>query len=167
LGLGALLLAACSGGGGGGKTTAPANAMTLSTTDPAGVTTTFTADNTNSIITTHKSEIENKTIVQICSDVDRDNDCSVMIIMTLDGTTAQTYSMDSAESLNQIVYHDDETETGVLSHYISTGGQIVVSEVGSSKDDPVKGTFTAALACISGCSGNIALSGTFGFALSE
>lgn len=106
-------------------------------------------------------------MIHICSDVDKDNDCSILIIMTVAGTTAQTYSMTDPAALTQIVYHDDETETGVLSHYLSNGGQIVMSEVGAAGGEFVKGTFNSTLACNSGCAGNIALTGTFSVALTQ
>ena len=164
--LGALLLAACSSGG--NKTPpAPGSSLSITTTNAAGVPSTYTADNSNSIITAHKNEIENKTIIKICSDLDRDNDCSVLIIMTLDGTTARTYSMNTPDALTQIIYHDDETETGLISHYLSSDGQIVVSESGSSAGEWVKGSFASTLACNAGCAGNIVLAGTFSLALSE
>jgi len=164
--LGALLLAACSGSS-DKKVAAPVNTLSISTTDAAGATTTFTADNSNSIISAYKNATENKTFVQICSDLDKDNDCSVMIVMTIDGTTAQTYSMSTPGTLTQIIYHDDETETGVLSHYLSSDGQIVVTDSGASAGEPLKGSFTSTLACNSGCSGNIVLSGTFNVAMSQ
>jgi hypothetical protein len=163
--LGVLMLAACGGKGGG--TPAPASSLSITTTDVAGTATTYTADGSNSIIAAHKDPITGKTIVQVCSDLDRDNDCSVLIIMSIDGTTAQTYSMASPDSLTQIVYHDDETETGVLSHYLSSDGQIVVTEIGSSAGELVKGTFSSTLECNSYCSGNIVLSGTFSVVLSQ
>lgn len=163
--LGALMLAAC--GGSKSEPAAPSSSLSITTTDVAGTATTYTADVSNSIIATHKDPVTGKTIVQVCSDLDRDNDCSVLIIMTIDGTTAQTYSMASPDSLTQIVYHDDETETGVLSHYLSRDGQIVLTEVGSSAGELVKGSFTSTLECNAYCSGNIVLSGTFSVVLSQ
>jgi hypothetical protein len=162
----ALVLAACGGGKSGG-TPAPASSLSITTTDVAGTATTYTADGSNSIIAANKDPVTGKTIVQVCSDLDKDNDCSVLILMTIDGTTAQTYSMSSPDSLTQIVYHDDEAETGVLSHYLSSDGQIVVTESGSSAGESVKGTFSSTLACNAGCSGNIVLSGTFSVVLSQ
>jgi hypothetical protein len=165
---GALLLAACSSGGGGGTTPTSANKLTLTTTDGTGATATITADDTNAIVTTHVSDADGKTLVQICADVDKDNDCSHLVIMTIDGTTAQTYPMDDTDPLNnnQIVYHDDETESGILSHYLGTKGQIVLSEVGAPGAQ-VKGTFTTTLACNSGCAGNLTLAGEFDFKRTE
>jgi len=167
-GLCVLLLAACSSGSsGGGGTPAAANSMSITTTDSAGAKSTFTADNSNSIISAYKNDVENKTIVQICSDVDKDNDCSRLIIITIDGTTAQKYSMNSPDSLTQIVYQDDETETGILSHYMSSDGEVDVSEIGSTAGSAVKGAFTTTLACNSGCSGNITVTGNYNVALSQ
>jgi hypothetical protein len=161
--LGALLLAACSGGKG---SPAPGNSLSISATDGTGTTTTFTANDSNATITAYRSAAENKTFVQVCADVDKDNDCSHLFIVTIDGTTAQTYPM-APDAVTQLVYHDDETETGVLSHYRSSDGAIQVTELGASAGDAVKGTFDTTLACNSGCSGNLAVSGSFSVALTQ
>jgi hypothetical protein len=162
--LGALLLTACSGGKG---SPAPGNSLSISATDGTGATTTFTANDSNAIITAHKSVAENKTFIQVCADVDADNDCSHLFVVTIDGTTAQTYSMATPDAVTQVVYHDDETETGVLSHYRSGDGAIQVTELGSSAGEAVKGTFDTTLTCNSGCSGNLAVSGSFSVALTQ
>lgn len=163
-----LLLAACSSGGGGGiPVTAPGSTMSITTVDAAGTSSTFTANASNSIITAHTDPVQNKTVIEICSDVDNDNDCSRVMILTLDGTSAQKYAMTSQQSLSQIVYHDDETETGVLSHYLSDTGEVDVDSIDDSGKGNVKGSFTANLACNSGCSGNIAVTGTYDIALNR
>ncbi len=162
-----LLLAACSSGGGGGIVTAPGSTMSITTVDAAGTSSTFTANASNSVITAHTDPIQNQTVIEICSDVDKDNDCSRMMILTIDGTSSAKYPVTAPASLSQIVYHDDETETGVLSHYLSDTGEVDVDSIDDSGKGNVKGSFTANLACNSGCSGNIAVTGTYDIALNR
>ncbi len=167
LGLSVLLLAACSKGGGGGVTTVPGSTMTITTTNAAGTKDVFTASASNSMITAHTDPATNQTVIEICSDVDQDNDCSRLMVMTIDGTSPAKYAMTSPASISQIVYHDDESETGILSHYISSDGEIDVDSIDDSGKGNVKGSFTANLACNSGCSGNIAVTGTYDIALNR
>jgi hypothetical protein len=143
LSVGMLLLAACSGSGGGGGTPA-ANTLSITNVNPATVAqeAILIADRTNAMMTAHKNTTENKTIIQICRDVDRDNDCSQLIIMTIDGTTAQKYTMNSIESLSQIVYQDDDFNEGTIYHYLSNGGEITVTRYDANA---IAGTFNASL----------------------
>jgi len=106
---------------------------------------------------------ENKTIIQICSDQDQDNDCSKLVILTIDGTTAQNYPITAIDSPSQIVYQDDDAVEGVTNHYLSTSGQINVTRLDSS----VEGWFTATVECNSGCVGSRPISGSFNIPLSQ
>lgn len=163
LSIGVLLLAACSGGGG----STSANRMSITTTDASGTQTTFVATSANSMFSAYTNTTENKTVVEICSDVDHDNDCSKLMIMTIDGTTAQKYAMDSIESLSQIVYHDDDPETGVTNHYISNSGEIKVNSIDITSGGTVKGAFNATLECNSGCTGTVGVTGNYYFVLNQ
>jgi hypothetical protein len=167
--LGVLLLAACNSGGGGAviPPTAPGSSLSITTIDALGTRSTFTADSSNSIITAHSNADEGQTIIEICSDVNKDNDCSRLMVLTIDGTSAQKYTMASIDSPSQIVYHDDESAEGASSHYVSHDGEIDVSSMDTSGKGFVKGTFSANLACTSGCSGVIAVSGNYNVALNR
>ena len=160
-GLGALLLGAC--GGKSSSSPAPVTAMSITTDNGAGTTTRVDATSANSTYSAYQNATQGQTIVQVCADVDADQDCSHIVILTLDGTTAKTYSVTAPDAVSQINYHDDETETGVVSHYQSSDGQVVVTEVGAS----VKGTFAATMACNNGCAGNVTISGSFDVPLSQ
>ncbi len=162
-GLAALLLAACGGKSSSSTPAAPAKTLSITTANGTGTTTSFDATSANSTYSAHQSATEGKTVIQVCGDVDADQDCSQLIVMTLDGTTAKTYSLTAPDALSQIAYHDDESETGVLAHYLTSDGQVVVTEVGAH----VKGTFTAALTCNSGCSGNVNVTGSFDVPVSQ
>ncbi len=152
LSIGVLLLAACSS-----KSSTPTNIVRINSTNASGQQTTFVADSSNSVMSAFTNTIENRTVVQLCSDVDKDNDCSKLMVITVDGTDANDYAMDSPDSATTIAYHDDDAENGVINHYISTGGDVRVIENGST----LKGTFTANLECVAGCTGTTSISGTF------
>lgn len=163
LSFGLLLLAACSGGGGGGKTP---STLTITAVDSAGKTSTLAADTSNATFVGTKNTTENKTVIQMCADVDKDNDCSQVIIMTMDGTSEKEYDISSLDSVSQIVYHDDDLENGITKHYISNNGKIKVTGIGTA-GDPVRGTFNATLECNAGCTGNVNVTGSFNVVLSN
>jgi hypothetical protein len=107
---------------------------------------------------------ENKTIVQICRDLDQDNDCSQLVMMTIDGTTAQNYPITAIDSPSQIVYQDDDAVEGITNHYLSTGGQINVTRLDSQG---IEGWFSATVECNWGCTGSRPISGAFNIPLSQ
>jgi hypothetical protein len=164
LSIGVALLAACSSGGGGSTATAPPAPSTLSITSTIpGKPAVNVADASNTIMSAYKNTTDNKTIVQICHDLDQDNDCSQLVILTIDGTTAQTYTIASIESPSQIVYQDDDAAEGIVNHYLSTSGQINVTSIDGGF---VVGTFSATVECSSGCTGTVPISGDFNIPLS-
>lgn len=163
LGLGALMLAACSSGSG---SSTPGSSLSITTTDAAGVQSTFVATTANTVFSAHTSTTENKTIIEMCSDVDKDNDCSKMLVMTIEGTTAQKYSMDSA-SVTQINWHDDDPEESVTDHYLSTSGEVEVESIDDSTNGSISGTMNATLECNSGCSGNATVTGKYVIVLNQ
>ena len=160
-----VLLAACSKGGDTpAAAIAPAAPRTLSITNTISPTTQaqLVADTSNAIMTAHKNTTENKTIIQICRDADQDDDCSQLVILTIDGTTAKNYPITAIDSPSQIVYQDDDATEGVVNHYLSTSGQINVTKL---DDTSVVGTFSATVECNWGCTGTVPISGAFNLPL--
>lgn len=169
LSIGMILLAACSRGGGDtpAAAVAPATANTMSitsTTSPAREQ--LVADTSNAIMSAHRNTTEDKTIIQICRDDDQDNDCSQLVILTIDGTTAKNYPITAIDSPSQIVYQDDDLQesAGIVNHYLSTSGQINVTRLDSTT---VEGTFSATVECNWGCVGSLPISGAFNLPLSQ
>ncbi len=158
LSVGVLLLAACSSGGG-----TPSNTIKIVKSDASENQTTYVSNSSNSIMSAFTNTIDNKTVIQLCRDVDKDNDCSKVMIMTIDGISPQTYTIDSPESATTIVYHDDKPERGVANHYIGTSGTIVVTGTGQA----LRGSFSAVLECNSGCTGTANVTGSFNVDISQ
>jgi len=164
-GIAVALLAACSKGSDAPSALAPAAPSTLQITNTVpGKPAMAVAEKSNTIMSAYKNTIENKTIIQICHDLDQDNDCSQLVILTIDGTTAKNYAIDSIESPSQIVYQDDDAVEGIVNHYLSKSGQINVTRLDSST---VEGTFSATVECNSGCTGTVPISGNFNIPLSQ
>ncbi len=164
LSLGVLLLAACSSGSGSSPS---GSSIVMTATDATGAQTTFVATDANSLFSAHTNTTENKTVIEVCSDVDKNNDCSKVMIMTIDGTTAQKYTMDSADALSQIVWHSDDPEGSFTNHYLSSAGEIGVESINDTTGGFVAGTINATLECNSGCSGTATVSGKYQIALGQ
>lgn len=168
LSIGLLLLAACSSGGGDSVTTTPPpaalNSLTISNTITPATQAVNVADASNSIMTAHRNTTEDKTIIQICRDVDQDDDCSQLVILTIDGTTAKNYPITAIDSPSQIVYQDDDAVEGIVNHYLSTSGQINVTRLDSQF---VEGWFSATVECNWGCTGTLPISGAFNLPVSQ
>ena len=162
--LGALLLAACgksSMSSQGGPAPAPAARLALTTTDGAGTSTTFTATDANAQVSAYRSTAENQTVIQVCGDVGADGDCARIVILTIGGTTAQRYPLNTADTVTQLVYHADAPEAGVVNHYLSSAGTVDVTLIGAAAGEAVKGTFSATLTCNGGCAGDVTVTGSF------
>jgi hypothetical protein len=112
----------------------------------------------------YKNTTENKTIIHICRDLDQDNDCSQLVMLTIDGTTAKNYPIAAIDSPSQIVYQDDDAAEGVIKHYLSTSGQINVTRLDGQG---VEGWFSATVECNWGCVGSRPISGAFNIPLSQ
>jgi hypothetical protein len=168
LSIGLALLAACSSGGGDAVTAPPPpaarNTLTISNTISPATQAVNVADTSNSIMTAHRNTTENKTIVQICRDVDQDDDCSQLVLLTIDGTTAKNYPISAVDSPSQIVYQDDDAVEGIVNHYLSTSGQINVTRLDSQG---IEGWFSATVECNWGCIGTRPISGAFNLPVSQ
>ena len=166
--IGVALLAACTSGGGETVTSARAhaarNTLTISNTISPATQEVNVADASNSIMTAHKNTTDNKTVIQICRDVDQDDDCSQLVILTIDGTTAQNYPIAAVDSVSQIVYQDDDAVEGIINHYLSTSGQINVTRLDSQI---VEGWYSATVECNWGCIGTRPISGAFNLPVSQ
>jgi hypothetical protein len=148
------LLAACSRSG----SSASDSVMTVKSTDQSGTQTEYTARSSSAITQGNTISNENKTILQICGDVDKDEDCSQMMVMTIDGTTPGQYTIDSIDASSQIIYHDE------LKNYVSTSGDIFVTSLGNA-GGAAQGRFNAVLECSSGCTGTVNMTGSFNVVL--
>ncbi len=157
----AFLLAACSKGSSSGGAS---NTMSIKSTDATGAVKVFTATTANSVMSATTNTTDDTTTIQICSDVDADNDCSKLVIMTINGTSAQDYTMDSMDSPNQVVFHDDDATETIINHYVSNGGDINVTQNDGSV---VKGNFSTVFECNSGCTGTVLATGYFNIDVSQ
>ena len=140
------------------------SSMTITYTDPSGTAKSFAANDSNAVMQSVANTTEGQTVIQMCGNIDTNNDCSQLMIMTVNGAAAGTYSIKAGDTSSQIVYHDDES--GTAYHYESSTGAITLTSVGAA-GEPVQGVFSAVLECSSGCTGTTNASGTFSVVLSQ